>query len=81
MKQRKHTDPFPTPPTPAHLDYPRGKTPIIEYFPMEVVPPSTACKHHEHGCEVCGTTDQRDALHTTRGGRGVVGRLKRSRAK
>jgi len=74
MKQRKHTDPFPTPPTPAHLG---GKTPIIEYFPMEVVPPSTACKHHEHGCEVCGTTDERDKLHATRGGRGVVARLGR----
>jgi len=58
----KRPPPFPLPPTPAHLDNPPGKTPIIEYYPNRVVPPTTACKHHPHGCEVCGTTDQRDAL-------------------
>ncbi len=39
-------------------------------------PPVTVCKHKRGDCAECGTTDRRDAVHTTQGGRGVVGRLK-----
>jgi hypothetical protein len=35
----------------------------------------TACKHGFGSCERCGTTDNRDVKHVTRGGVGVVGRL------
>ena len=41
------------------------------------VPPTTSCKHGAGACEDCGTTDRRDVVHTTRGGRGAVGRIKR----
>lgn len=41
------------------------------------VPPSTACKHGRLSCEVCGTSDRRDAVHTTQGGAGKVACLRR----
>jgi len=41
----------------------------------ESVEDSTACKHGSGSCEICGTTDRRDVLHTTKNGRGSVGRL------
>jgi len=47
----------------------------LGYNWLTVDPPETACKHGQHGCEVCGTTDRRDRVHVTRGGRGAVGRL------
>jgi len=44
--------------------------------------PTTACKHGEGDCEECGTTNRRDQMHETRGGRGVVGQaVARSRKK
>lgn len=42
-------------------------------------PPATRCKHRPGDCERCGTTDRRDALHETIGGRGVVARIGRRR--
>lgn len=35
----------------------------------------TECKHGEGECETCGTTDKRDVIHETIGGRGKIGRL------
>lgn len=43
-----------------------------------VVPPSTACKHGRYECDACGTSDRRDAVHTTQGGAGKIARLRRS---
>ena len=40
-------------------------------------PAPTVCKHGEGSCEECGTTNRRDMPHTTVGGRGVVGRLRK----
>lgn len=40
------------------------------------VQPETACKHGLGACERCGTTDARDALHTTERGVGRVGRIR-----
>ena len=37
--------------------------------------PQTVCKHGEGSCEACGTTNRREVVHTTEGGRGAVGRL------
>lgn len=45
---------------------------------VEENPATTSCKHHKGDCEECGTTNLRDALHSTQGGRGVVGRLRRA---
>jgi hypothetical protein len=39
------------------------------------VPDSTSCKHGKGPCETCGTTNKRDTLHKTGGGKGAVGRL------
>lgn len=44
---------------------------------FEEVPPTTRCKHGAGSCEKCGTTNERERVHTTRGGKGVVGRLTR----
>lgn len=41
-----------------------------------VIPHTTSCKHGDGDCDECGTSDRRDVKHTTRGGKGVVGRLK-----
>jgi hypothetical protein len=41
--------------------------------------PRTTCKHVDGDCDECGTTGRRDAIHTTRGGRGVVAEKLRSR--
>lgn len=43
--------------------------------PMPVVPNTAQCKHGLGDCETCGTTNRRDVLHTTEGGRGAVGKL------
>lgn len=40
-------------------------------------PNPTLCKHGVGSCEECGTTNRRDSAHTTKGGRGAVGRLRR----
>jgi hypothetical protein len=37
----------------------------------------TVCKHGLGSCEECGTTNRRDAVHTTKGGKGTVGRIRR----
>jgi len=61
---------------------PKGREQFYEDFgtwPVEIpanVPPKTACKHGRDECETCGTTNRRDVLHKTIGGKGVVGRLK-----
>jgi hypothetical protein len=39
------------------------------------VPPTTTCKHGTGACEKCGTTNERDHVHTTRSGKGAVARL------
>jgi hypothetical protein len=36
---------------------------------------STVCKHHRGQCDVCGTSDLRDTIHTTENGVGKVGKL------
>ena len=43
--------------------------------PLPDRPDQTCCKHGDGPCEECGTTNARDALHTTDQGRGVVSRL------
>lgn len=43
---------------------------------VEVIEPTTKCKHGRGDCEDCGTTSRRDVVHTTRGGRGAVSRLR-----
>lgn len=49
---------------------------VWSYEPPEVV---TRCKHGPDPCERCGTTERRDARHTTVKGRGKVARALRSR--
>ena len=42
---------------------------------MVELKPETCCKHGAGACETCGTTDRRDYLHKTVGGRGLVARI------
>jgi hypothetical protein len=37
----------------------------------------TACKHGDEACETCGTSGVTDTLHTTTGGVGKVGALRK----
>ena len=46
------------------------------YVGIVEVPPTTTCKHGPGACEKCGTTNERERVHTTRGGQGVVARLR-----
>lgn len=46
---------------------------------VEAEPQSVPCKHGFTDCQVCGATDRRDRPHSTRGGDGAVGRLRRRR--
>ncbi len=39
--------------------------------------PRTACKHRSGDCPACGTSNLRDVKHTTHGGVGAVGALRR----
>ena len=48
--------------------------------PVPAPPPVTSCKHGLGDCERCGTSDARDVRHSTRGGRGAVARIRRSKA-
>jgi hypothetical protein len=42
----------------------------------EPPPPVTCCKHGPGDCDACGTSDRRDARHSTIGGRGMVASLR-----
>jgi hypothetical protein len=68
-------NPFEAPPTRETKDWWRG-APSFEY--VEPDPPKL-CKHGRGSCEECGTTVRRDVQHTTEGGRGSVGKLRRGR--
>ena len=37
---------------------------------------NTGCKHGVGECALCGMTGERDQLHTTKGGQGVVAQLR-----
>lgn len=51
----------------------------ITQYDRTSIPDNTLCKHGVGECETCGTTNTRDAIHTTVGGRGVVARIKRGK--
>jgi hypothetical protein len=57
-----------------HPPHPCGAL-VVDSFTVQ--PPVTRCKHGRGACEECGTSDRRDALHRTKGGRGAVARLRR----
>jgi len=44
-----------------------------------IIVPDTCCKHGHDECERCGTTNRRDAKHTTVGGKGLVARIERGK--
>lgn len=66
-----------------HVDVETGKRTSLSvdataYMTVEISH-TTSCKHAPGSCEKCGTTDRRDALHTTRGGHGAVAGLRKRR--
>lgn len=46
------------------------------WWPVELLPSQTACKHGEMDCERCGTTSRRDTLHGTKNGKGRIARIR-----
>jgi hypothetical protein len=48
---------------------------LIFFDWYEPEPENTKCKHGRETCEKCGTNNSRDALHRTKGGKGVVGQM------
>lgn len=81
----------PWPKTPAPTELLTGfvtdetvETPMLTRGPSGAAPSwngprvtRTECKHGEGPCETCGTTNRRDTPHKTKGGLGVVGRLRK----
>ena len=57
----------------------RGKTqPKVfdELFEhVHIIAPKTICKHKEYFCDICGTSDEKDLIHTTQNGQGEVNNL------
>jgi hypothetical protein len=47
----------------------------IARFDYHIEQNTTKCKHGLGDCEVCGTSNERDVLHTTIGGKGRIGNL------
>jgi len=43
---------------------------------LEVPPTNPKCKHGKNDCLRCGTKSGKDHTHTTKAGKGVVGRLR-----
>ena len=62
---------------PGEQPQPHRYTPIDLGWGLTEEPTTTRCKHGKGSCEECGTNDETDAIHTTVGGRGVVGRIRR----
>jgi hypothetical protein len=82
--QGMSTKPWPNPPLPNNPpERPlrdtgrKGETGVDIYGWGSPIPDETVCKHGEGSCGVCGTTNRRDTVHSTKGGRGVVGRIRR----
>ena len=48
---------------------------VYDWFTPE--PENTRCKHSAEECSLCGTSNRRDAKHTTKNGRGAVGSIRR----
>jgi len=71
----RHPAEVPTKADWIRADTARAAAPVLDSFTLE--PPATRCKHGRGDCEECGTSDRRDALHRTKGGRGAVARLRR----
>lgn len=61
--------------TPMHSRNRTGEAPTWDSMPVEL----TVCKHGKGSCEECGTTNRRDSVHTTEGGRGAIGRIAKRR--
>lgn len=56
----------------------RGLTQPKIYLGWEfsrIIEPLTICKHKEYSCEICGTSDEKDKIHTTHKGEGKVAKL------
>jgi hypothetical protein len=61
---------------------PKGTKPVVFAgfdWSCTIEEPKTICKHGVYSCDICGTSDRRDTLHTTKGGSGVVGKLTKKR--
>jgi hypothetical protein len=50
---------------------------LYGYSLLPPLVPSARCKHGHADCLTCGATERRDVVHSTAGGRGVVGRIRR----
>ena len=50
---------------------------LYGYAPLPPLVSPALCKHGRADCLTCGATERRDVVHSTVGGRGVVGRIRR----
>ena len=50
-------------------------------FFIEEVEPTTQCKHKKSSCDKCGTSNRRDYIRTTKGGNGLISKLKKNKGK
>jgi hypothetical protein len=84
------TKTWPKPPPPAPQDGTFvddvSEIPMVNRGPNGAAPTynsprieTTLCKHGKGSCEACGTSNRRDTVHTTKGGLGAVGKLRKRR--
>jgi len=48
-------------------------------YPKTMGVHDTRCKHGTKSCDLCGTSEKRDFVHHTEGGRGSVSKLTKSK--
>ena len=72
--------PVKKPKTPEVSDGGKAREITRVLYGYALLPPLVSpalCKHGHADCLTCGATERRDVVHSTVGGRGVVGRLSR----
>jgi hypothetical protein len=47
----------------------------LEWF--QILAPKTKCKHRDGSCQICGTSNQKDEIHTTKNGKGLIARIRK----
>jgi len=53
---------------------------LVDCWDLEFIPANKSgakCKHRVGSCNICGTSDQKDKIHTTKNGKGLIARIKK----
>jgi hypothetical protein len=56
-------------------------TDITCFGPEREIIPKTKCRHKKGTCDKCGTSDDKDVIHSTKGGNGKIAKLTKKKKK